>query len=568
MTTERSINRRQFMAGVAGAASVAMLAACSRIAGPASGGVSGADAAASANKSALPTYAAITGGPTPDYPSAGPLYEDAFVEYPANPVQTITAPPGTGSTVNIMTIGLSPAPTPYDNNPAWKAVNQALNANVQFNIVLPADYNVKMGTTMAGGDLPDMIFFYASPTSSSAIGAYTGGPQFVQSAMQDLTPYLAGENAKNYPNLAAIPTQAWINSGSVYQGKLWMVPVHRFPEGFGWFKNDNIYDTEIGTDYQPKDIDDFKRVLLALTNPQQNRWAVGQLGLINYVAALFGAPNNWRVESSGKLTKTWETKEFRDGLTWMRDMYAAGVFHPKTPDYLTTGVNAQRTDFALGNWVIWTDQFNNAWQDFWRQGLQAKGYNFNMIPPFSAASNIKPQNNFGGGFLGATALKKAPDNRVRELLAILNYMAAPFGSREDLLLTSGIKDVDYNLDQSGNPILTKQGNTDANNVPWKYVTQHPAVIYSADLPNFAKAQYDAEHQVIPIGVADPTFGLISNMQLAKGFTLQQTITDTLNGVILGRQPLTDFDQAVKDYFASGGEQIRTEFQDALAGAST
>jgi putative aldouronate transport system substrate-binding protein len=293
---------------------------------------------------------------------------------------------------------------------------------------------------------------------------------------------------------------------------------------------------------------------------------VAQLGMVNYVAGLFGAPNNRAVDSNRKKNKNWETKEYKDALSWMRDMYAAGVFHPKTPDYLTTGVNAQRTDYANGNWVIWNDQFGNGWQDFWRQGLQAKGYNFNMIPPFSAASNIKPQHFFSGGFLGGTALKKASDDRIKELLSILNYLAAPFGSQEDLLLTSGVKDTDYKLDDNGNPILTKQGNADANYVPWKYVTQHPTVIYATDLPNFAKAQYDAEHKVIPIGVPDPTFGLISNTQLAKGFVLQQKITDTLNGVILGRQPLTDFDQAVKDYMAGGGEQIRKEFQDAIAAA--
>ena len=563
-----TFSRREFMGVAAGGAAMALLAACGGTASaPASsGGASGATAAVNANKSVLPTYTAVKNGPTPDFKSDGPLYEDGFLKYPANPVQSVQTPPGKGSTVNIMTIGLAGPPTPFDQNPAWKAVNKALNATVQFNIVSPADYNVKMGTMMAGGgsDMPDMVFFYTSPTASSAIGAYTGGPQFVTSSVAELTPYLSGDAIKDYPYLAAIPTQPWINTGSVYQGKVWMVPLHRFPMGFGWFKNDNIYDTEIGKDYTPKDIDDLKRVFQALTKPQQNRWAVGQLGLLTYVSGLMGAPNNWRVGSDGKWTKNWETKEFKDALNWMHDMYAAGVFHPKTPDYVTTGVNAQRTDFATGNWVIWTDQFGNGWQDFWRQGLQAKGYNFNMIPPFSAASNIKPQHYFSSGALGATVLKKGSPDRIKELLGILNFLAAPFGSQEDLLLTSGVKDTDYTLDPNGNPVLTKQGTPDANNVPWKYVVQHPTVIYATDLPNFAKAQYDAEHKVIPIGIPDPSFGLISNTQLTKGFVLGQKMSDTLNAIILGRQPVSDFDGAVKDYFAGGGEQVRTELQDAYA----
>jgi hypothetical protein len=70
-----------------------------------------------------------------------------------------------------------------------------------------------------------------------------------------------------------------------------------------------------------------------------------------------------------------------------------------------------------------------------------------------------------GGYLGATALKKASPERIKELLGILNYLAAPFGSAEDLLLTSGVNGVDYTLDAKGNPVLTRQGNSDANYTP-------------------------------------------------------------------------------------------------------
>ena len=71
-----------------------------------------------------------------------------------------------GSTVKIMSIALFPPPTPLDQNPAWQAVNKALNADVQFDVVTQADYPVKLGTVMAGNDLPDMIYMYARAGSS------------------------------------------------------------------------------------------------------------------------------------------------------------------------------------------------------------------------------------------------------------------------------------------------------------------------------------------------------------------------------------------------------------------
>ncbi|MGH2519002.1 MAG: hypothetical protein ACRDF8_04300, partial [Chloroflexota bacterium] len=203
-----------------------ILEACGGTAAPASN----ASAPASGSGSnAYPTYTPYANKPKPDYPSIGPLYEDGYDNYPANPVKSVATPPGKGSDVSIFSIGLFPPPNPLDQNPAWKAVNKDVNANIKFNIVSITDYATKMSTTMAGGTsgLPDLIFFYTPPGASSAIGSYTGAPEFITGAMADLTPYLAGNAAKDYPNLAAIPTNSWKSSGSVYQGKLWMVPIHR-----------------------------------------------------------------------------------------------------------------------------------------------------------------------------------------------------------------------------------------------------------------------------------------------------------------------------------------------------
>jgi putative aldouronate transport system substrate-binding protein len=129
------------------------------------------------------------------------------------------------------------------------------------------------------------------------------------------------------------------------------------------------------------------------------------------------------------------------------------------------------------------------------------------------------------GFLGATGLKSAGPDRVKELPRILNYLAAPFGSEEDLLLTSGIKDIDYRLDDRGNPVLTDRGNMDANYVPWKYVVQHPHVIYVPDIPNYAKTLSEAEQFLIPAGVSDPTLGYYSPTSSSKGPVLNQAVGD-------------------------------------------
>ena len=118
-----------------------------------------------------------------------------------------------------------------------------------------------------------MLYMYARPGSSSTLAATTGVPQFLQTKAADLTPYLAGDAAKDYPNLAAIPTAAWKNAGCAYQGHLYMVPIHRYLPSQMFVKNASIWDKELGADYVPKNADDFKRVLQTLTRPQRTSTA-------------------------------------------------------------------------------------------------------------------------------------------------------------------------------------------------------------------------------------------------------------------------------------------------------
>ena len=67
---------------------------------------------------------------------------------------------------------------------------------------------------------------------------------------------LAGDAAKEYPYLAAIPTPAWKNSISAIDGALYLIPIHRQmtsvpPQGGNFFRNVDMWDKELGQDYTP-----------------------------------------------------------------------------------------------------------------------------------------------------------------------------------------------------------------------------------------------------------------------------------------------------------------------------
>ncbi|MBV9582539.1 MAG: extracellular solute-binding protein [Chloroflexi bacterium] len=520
-------------------------------------------ATSSLKASVLPTYVPLANKPTPDYPTKGELYEDGYLTYPAQKAAPAQAP-GLGSSVSVFVDGLYPPPTPLDQNPAWQQINQQLNANVQFTVVPPADYAAKLATLMAGSDYPDTISLFGGLSAAPNL------PDFLKQAAADLTPYLGNDAVRAYPNLAALPTFAWRNSGSVIDGRLWTVPISRPSVSSLMIKNSTVWDKEIGPDYTPQNADDFKRVLQQLTVPSQNRWAIGTFqGALSgpfevaWFASLFGAPNNWRLQPDGTLQKDYESLEYQEAVAYLRDLLAAGVFYPDSQT--TTSAPAAMTNLVSGKCVLSVRALGLDWTDGYQQGQHLDPpQTFGFLRHFAAHDGAQAVFFLGTGYGASTMLKQASPDRIRELLGLLNWTAAPFGSQEDLLLTYGAANVDYTLDASGNPVTTDRWAADAYNMPWRYMAQHAQVIYNANYPAFTGLVADAEAALIPIGVSDATLGYYSPTSNAKGIRLRLAFNDGLLEVLQGSRPLGDLDQLVKDWQANGGEDMRKEFLTAIA----
>lgn len=543
-----------------------LLAACGSPKPPAPAAAPTAAGGSNKNKNlaALPTYIAAKLPTAPDYHSADPRITDGYDFYPKNPFKSWTKPaPGSGGKVDVFIVAYYPEPTLFDSNPAWQEVNRQLNANVQMSMVKGSDYAVKIGTIMASNDLPDIIHIY------NGIGAAPNLPDFFRAQCADLTPYLSGDAAREYPNLAAIPSYAWSNSQCVLDGKLYQWPIHRYLPLQGFYKNSDVWDKLFGAEYVPRDVEDYTRMLKEMNDPRGGMWAIGQapgsaryFGMYGY-SAMFGAPNNWSLDSTGKLTKELETEEFKATVGWMRDTWNAGLWWPDSLQ-----ISDARTAFVAGKFATCIDAFGNSWNDFWRRGLQqATPRHFGFIKPFRAKAGDKPQSFITGGFISTNVMKKASPDRIRELLRIVDFLAAPFGSQEDLLLSYGIEGVDYTLDANSQPQPTPAGISDAGYVPWRYISQHPYVQYQADLPNYAKISFDAEQVQVAAGVLDPTLGFYSPTNYTRGSVAEMNFRQAVVDVAVGRRPFSDWDQIVRDWRGAAGDQVRKEYLDAFAAAA-
>jgi putative aldouronate transport system substrate-binding protein len=505
----------------------------------------------------LPSYQPPSGGPKPDFHSTDPRITDGFINYPSPPVKTWNAPPpGAGGTLNVFVPAYYPQPTPRDQNPTWQQVEKSLNTTVNMIITAMADYSTRLQVVMAGSDLPDTI--HVVGTVANLISQ-----QFVDTQCADLTPYLGGDAARDYPNLAAIPGYAYQGAGGIFNNRLYGVPIERYLPAFWFFRNSDIWDTEIGADVGPKDAADFKKILEQLNRPAESRWAIGNYangpngptmyGMIGFLE-MFGAPNLWGYDANGKLVRDRETDEFKAAISYMKDLMAAGLY---PPDLQTAGTS--RDAFIAGRFVVSTEAFGNGWNDFWRRGLaQNPPRHFTIVKPFAHDASAKPQHFLTAGTVAYNLVKKGTPDRVREILRIMNYLAAPFGSEEDLLLTYGLRDQDYSLDASGNPLPTQSGLMNASYVPWQYVAHRPYAWYQSDLPGYAQAAFDVEQTLVAIGTTNPTVGLHSPTQ-AKNAASEQSFFDGLADILFNRRPFSDYDQLVSDWRNSVGDTIRQEY---------
>jgi putative aldouronate transport system substrate-binding protein len=484
---------------------------------------------------------------------------DGYLSYPRSNVKSVQRVPGRGGDVSVVTVNLGRPLQPLEQNPAWQEINRQLGVNLKVLAVPFADYSNRVNTLIAGDELPDILYAGSATIPNLA--------EFFKAKCQDLTPYVSGDAIKDYPNLANLPTRAW--KGMVYNGAIYAVPnAINGVVTYGMYVHQPLLD-EIGAQY-PTNADEFKRLMQELTRPQAGVWgqtadAGTGLNVTNGLyTSMFGAPNNWRVEPSGAFTRSFETEEYKAATAYNRDLYAAGIYSPDSP---TNNVVSSRLEFAARKaatrWEGWNGTGTILLWDSAR----------NLTPPsvirhpgpIAAQAGSKPIYFLGRGSGGPIVLKKAPEARIRELLGILDFFATPFGTQEHLLLRYGIKDADYTLDDSGNPILTERGQTNSTPV-WQYIGSAQQVLYYPRDPQFAPVSQAAEQAMVSVGVDDPTVGLYSASDGSRGAAINRAFFDGISELVIGRRPLADFDTLVREWRSGGGDEIRTQYQQSLQSA--
>ena len=118
-------------------------------AAPAGAGAPASSGGAMIGSLRLPTQVAFE-GPKPDLPGSTEGLDPAFFKFPTNLVKSVSQPPGDGSTISAFLYLTLAAPPAMAQNAAWQAVNKAINATLNMEMVTGADYPAKVNVTIAG----------------------------------------------------------------------------------------------------------------------------------------------------------------------------------------------------------------------------------------------------------------------------------------------------------------------------------------------------------------------------------------------------------------------------------
>lgn len=468
-----------------------------------------------------------------------------FLSHPSKPESVYPGiKPASGGTITALTQNSGVFPPAVERNAYWQELNNRLGAQLNMILASGADFPNKRATILAGGDLPDFTQITPMPQL----------PKVLASEFQDLSEFLSGDAIKDYPSLANIPTQSW--RSSVYNGGIYGIPTHRGVAGAIMLSREDVR-RDKGLTGEISTGDDFLELCRELTDAKNNRWATTEpLSILLFLQEMLGAPNAWR-EEGGRFTNTFETGETERAIDILTTMWREGLFYPDA------FASPRRPIELIGTGTVSLINYGySTWHAILLDYLPGNPkLEIGAIPPPRFDGGGLASKFLDSGIFSITAIKKQSKERTKELLRVADWIAAPFGSSENLFREYGIEGKHYTLD-NGNPIPTSTGKTEVR-VPTGLIAQRTLVLYEPGVPDAVKAQHAYQTATVPRGLPLPTVGLFSDTDVSKGAALTKSLRDVIADIVQGRKKLSDWKTAVADWKRQGGDAIRAEYEQSF-----
>lgn len=537
-------NRRRLLAGTAALAvgATGLAAGCSS--DGASGGTSEGGGAFKP-----PTYTAFP-GVEPDIAPGENGVPAAYLTYPKEPIKRDGFPLDIAKPVSMLLQGI-PLDVTLDKSTHMKLMEKDVGGKLEIVFVSSVDYKDKFQVTMASGDLPDLVQMMTVPQL----------PKLLENTFTDLTDHLSGDKIKDYPGLASIPTDGW--EVAALNGRLWGIPQMRPAVGRIMSTRGDLLEKK-GIDPNPKlsSGEDFIDLLKEVSDKKSSVFALGADPadwLLPAIQEMMGSPNGWR-DDGGSFVNELESEEMKAALEQVAAIWKAGYLHPN--GFSDPGGNFDR--WQAGTTSLYLQSFSG-WAQF---GQDFPQWNMGAVSPpkwdggGTAVKHLGPAGY--GAYIGIR--KQDSDERLQEILRVVDYIASPFGTQEFLDVNFGVEGEQYNF-KGSEPVPTEKA-AGQRVRPIQYAgSQLYAQLYMAGQPDVVKTQHEYLSDVMPGGVQNASYGLFSETSVTKGATASLKVQDAKREIIQGRKPLSEWDAVVDEWKKAAGDAMRGEYEEAAANAS-
>ncbi|MET7689685.1 extracellular solute-binding protein [Streptomyces sp. NPDC005483] len=540
-------SRRSFLASTAVAtAAVAggmpLLAACG---GSDSGEREGTTSGKAADK-LLPTFVASTVA-NPDLPSKNGSAAGYTGKVDLAALKTsVPKKLGTGAPLKIM--------SPFWGSPPkagcayYTALDAAAGTKITWQNQDGNTYGEKLGAVLASSSIPDMVVV----PSWELVGKISNA---VTAKFMDLSPYIAGDKIKKYPNLAAIPSDAW--RMGIFGGALrgipmpaatanWIAPLYR----------KDLFDKK---GYSvPTSPEEFLSWAKEATSAKAKVWACNDMtwsAWSNFGVRPSGTLG-WNIGDDGKLTYRHEVPEYLEALEWVRKLFDAGVVHPD--DKARTGDQGQR--FTAGQVLVWNTNIADWYGKTAEQAQSNPDFQIDVIDIYGADGGDPTLWASQPATIWSLIRKGASRTTIENALAAADFSAAPYGTKERMLVDYGVEGTHYTV-KDGVPVKNDLGNSEVINA-WVMLAAPAAYFAHPDFPEVARKQVEWQQRMGAFMKKTSTFGM-NIVEPTRWANLSSQFEQLEIDYVRGNRKLSDVQAAISTWKSSGGDKLRDWYKELI-----
>ncbi|MFC8433605.1 extracellular solute-binding protein [Streptomyces sp. NPDC057253] len=540
-------SRRSFLASTAVAtAAVAggmpLLAACG---GSDSGSKEGTTSGKAADRM-LPAFVASTVA-QPDLPSKNGSAAGFTGKVDLAALRTsVPKKLGTGAPFKIM--------SPFWGSPPkagcayYTALDAAAGTKVTWQNQDGNTYGEKLGAVLASSSIPDMVVVPGWELVGKIANAVTA-------KFMDLGPYLAGDKVKKYPNLAAIPSDAW--RMGIFGGALRGIPMPAATASFivPYYRKD-LFDKKGYT--VPKSPDEFLSWAKEATSAKAKVWACGDMSwsAFNIFGVRASGPLGWNIGDDGKLTYRVEQPEYLEALEWTRKLFDAGVVHPD--DKARSGDVGNR--FTAGQILVYNNDISHWYGKTSEQAASNPDFVIEGMDLFGADGGDPKLWAAQPAGIWSMIRKGASKATIENALAAADFAAAPYGTKERMLVDYGVEGTHYTV-KDGVPVKNDLGNSEVVNA-WVMLAAPSAYFAHPDFPDVARKQVEWQQRMGAFMKKTSTFGM-NIVEPTRYANLSSQFEQMEIDYVRGNRKLSEVQAAISTWKSSGGDKLRVWYKELI-----